>query len=215
MNQALAGLSVLLADDHALVRMGLRALLEGAGAAVTAEADNGEQVLPLYEAAPADVVILDVYMPGMGGLMALERLHARYPAARVLILSAHHEAVIPVRALKAGAMGYLCKRSAPAEFIKAVSQISRGLRYLDPQLAPQVAFAQLGGGSDPAAVLTDKEFAVFLQLAHGQSVNEVAQALHLSPSTVGTHLYHIKQKLGVQNSAELALLAVRCGLVEL
>lgn len=214
MSQPLAGLSILLVDDHALVRMGLRALLESVGARVLAEADNGEEALRLYDEMQPDVLILDLYMPGMGGFATLERLRARHPAARVLILSAHHEVVMPVRALRIGALGYLCKRSAPQEFIKAVRQIGRNQRYLDPLLAQQVALVQLGGAADPSEALTDKEFAIFLQLAQGHSVNEVAQELHLSPSTVGTHLYHIKQKLNVQNAAELALIAVRCGLID-
>lgn len=214
MSTSLAGLSVLLADDHAMVRMGFRLLLEGAGATVPAEADSGEQALRLYADIRPDVLAMDVSMPGIGGLAALERLRAHHPEARVLMLSAHHDAVIPARALKAGATGYLCKRCLPQELIQAVRQVGHDRRYLDPELAQQVALAQLSGAAHPAQALTDKEFTVFLQLAQGRSVNEVALDFHLSASTVGTHLYHIKQKLNANNAAELAVIAMRAGLIE-
>jgi two-component system invasion response regulator UvrY len=120
----------------------------------------------------------------------------------------------PVRALRLGASGYLCKRAAPEEFLRAVGQVAGGRRYLDPELAQTVALAQLSGSAQPVETLTEKELAVFLKLAEGRSVNEVAADFCLSPSTVGTHLYHIKQKLNVQNAAELTLVAVRNGLLE-
>lgn len=205
--------TVLLADDHAMVRMGFRLLLEGAGAQVVAEGGSGEDVLRVYTEHQPRVVVLDVSMPGMGGLAALERLRARHPEARVLVLSAHTDPQTPIRALRAGAYGYLCKRCRPDDFLCAVQRVARGERYLDPEMAPRVALAQLAGGH-PAEALTDKEFSVFLQLAQGRSVSDVARDLHLSASTVGTHLYHIKQKLSVANSAELTLIALRTGLLE-
>lgn len=214
MSASLAGLNILLADDHAIVRMGFRLLLEGAGARVTGEANSGEEALRLYAELSPDVLVMDVSMPGIGGLAALERLCVRHPGARVLMLSAHQDAVIPVRALKAGAIGYLCKRCLPEEFLQAVQQVSRDRRYLDPELAQQVALAQISGTAHPADALTEKEFTVFLQLAQGRSVNQVAQDFHLSASTVGTHLYHIKQKLNASNAAELAVIAMRSGLME-
>ncbi len=214
MSTSLSGRKILLADDHAIVRMGFRLLLEGAGAVVTGEAGSGEEALRLYGELEPDVLVMDVSMPGLGGLAALERLSARHPDARVLMLSAHQDALIPVRALKAGAVGYLCKRCLPEEFLEAVRQVSQGRRYLDPELAQQVALAQISGAAHPADALTEKEFSVFLQLAQGRSVNQVAQDFHLSASTVGTHLYHIKQKLNASNAAELAVIAMRSGLME-
>ena len=212
LNLSLDQTPILLVDDHAMVRMGFRLLLEGAGACNVIEADCGEMMLRSY--AEPQVVVMDISMPGMGGLAALLHLLALHPAARVLMLSAHHDAVIPIRALKAGALGYLSKRCQPEALITAVHQVSQGLRYIDPELAQAVALAQLSGSNDPACVLTDKELLVFLQLARGRSVNEVAQAFHLSPSTVGTHLYHIKQKLKLQNAAEMTIIALRSGLIE-
>ncbi|MBP6189427.1 MAG: response regulator [Azonexus sp.] len=214
MNNPLQGKRILLADDHAMVRLGFRCLLEGAGATVVGEAENGENAVRLYAELNPDVVVMDVSMPGIGGLAALDRLLAWDAKARVLMLSAHNDDIVPVRALRLGARGYLCKRAAPEEFLRAVGQVASDRRYLDPELAQAVALAQLSGSSSPVDALTEKELAVFMKLAEGRSVNDVAEDFCLSPSTVGTHLYHIKQKLNVQNAAELTLVAVRNGLIE-
>jgi len=211
---SLHALRILLADDHAVVRMGFRLLLEGAGAEVVGEADCGEAAVQAFGPLQPDLLLMDVSMPGIGGLGALERVLAHHPGARVLMLSAHDDAQIPARALRAGAGGYLSKRAHPDELLHAVATVARGQRYIDPAIAPALALAQFAGGGDPVAALTEKEFAVFLQLARGRSVNEVAEDFCLSASTVGTHLYHIKQKLNVQNAAELTLVAVRNGLLE-
>lgn len=205
---------ILIADDHALVRLGFRLLLEGAGATVLAECADGESAVRAYAEHQPDALVMDVSMPGMGGLAALERLLGWSPKARVLMLSAHHDAVVPVRALRLGARGYLCKRAEPEEFLRAVAAVAADRRYLDPELAQQVALAQLDDSSSPVDTLTDKEMAVFLKLANGQSVNDVAEDFHLSPSTVGTHLFHIKQKLNARNAAELTLVALRNGLLQ-
>ena len=214
MNNSLQGIRVMLVDDHAVVRLGFRLLLEGAGASVVAEAESGEQAVQRYAEAAPEVVVMDVSMPGIGGLVALERLIARQAKIRVLMLSAHHDDIVPVRALRLGALGYLCKRAAPEEFLRAVGQVAAGRRYLDPELAAAVALGQLSGSTNPLETLSERELSVFIKLAEGRSVNEVAGDFCLSPSTVGTHLYNIKQKLNVQNSAELALLAMRNGLIE-
>lgn len=211
---SLHALRILLADDHAVVRMGFRLLLEGAGAEVVGEADCGEAAVQAYAQLSPDLLLMDVSMPGIGGLGALERVRAHHPEARVLMLSAHDDTQIPARALRSGASGYLSKRAHPDELLQAVAKVARGQRYLDPVIAPALALAQLSGAEDPVAALTEKEFAVFLQLARGCSVSEIAASHSLSPSTVGTHLYHIKQKLEVSNAAEIALVAVRCGLIE-
>lgn len=214
MSNELEGLRIVLADDHAVVRLGFRLLLEGVGAEVVAEADRGEAAIRLYAEHDPDVLVMDVSMPGIGGLAALERLLGVAPKARVLMLSAHEDAIVPVRAMRLGARGYLCKRASPDEFLRAVGEVARDRRYLDPALAQVVALAQLSGSASPVETLTAKELAVFMKLAVGRSVNEVAEDFCLSASTVGTHLYHIKQKLQVNNAAELTLVALRNGLIE-
>ena len=214
MSNELQGLRIVLADDHAVVRLGFRLLLEGVGAEVVAEAERGEGAIRLYAEHSPDVLVMDVSMPGIGGLPALERLLGVAPKARVLMLSAHEDAIVPVRAMRIGARGYLCKRASPEEFLRAVGEVARDRRYLDPALAQVVALAQLSGAASPVETLTAKELAVFMKLAIGRSVGEVAEDFCLSASTVGTHLYHIKQKLQVNNAAELTLVALRNGLIE-
>ena len=205
---------VMLVDDHALVRMGFRMLLADASIEVAAEAESGEQALRDYPAVRPDVVVMDLSMPGMGGLDAVRRLLAADPKARVLVLSAHEDTAHPQRVLRAGALGYLTKRSAPDALITAVSAVAAGRRYLDAQTAQALAAAQISGEASPADALSEREFSVFIQLARGMSVAQIADRLALSPSTVGTHLYHVKQKLGAGNQSELTLVALRWGLIE-
>ena len=209
---------VMLVDDHALVRMGFRMLLTSAPSSepveVVAEAGSGEQACQDYPRVKPDVVVMDLSMPGMGGLEAVRRLLAQDPKARVLALSAHEDTAHPRRVLRAGALGYLAKRSAPDALIAAVTAVARGERYLDAQTAQALAVAQLDGEASPADVLSEREFSVFLQLARGMSVAQIADNLKLSPSTVGTHLYHVKQKLKAGNQSELTLVALRWGLIE-
>ena len=204
----------MLVDDHALVRMGFRMLLANAGIEVVAEAGDGEQACQEYPRVKPDVVVMDLSMPGMGGLEAVRRLLAQDPKARVLALSAHEDTAHPSRVLRAGALGYLAKRSAPESLIAAVRAVADGERYVDPQTAQALAMAQIEGEASPADMLSEREFSVFLQLARGATVAQIAETLNLSPSTVGTHLYHVKQKLRVANQSELTLIALRWGLIE-
>ena len=205
---------VMLVDDHALVRMGFRMLLADAQMTVIAEADSGEQACRDYPRVRPDVVVMDLSMPGLGGIDAVRRLLAADPKARVLALSAHEDTAHPQRVLRAGALGYLTKRSAPETLITAVTTVAGGRRYLDAQTAQALAVAQISGEASPAEALSEREFSVFLQLARGASVAQIADNLALSSSTVGTHLYHVKQKLGVGNQSELTLVALRWGLIE-
>jgi two-component system, NarL family, invasion response regulator UvrY len=210
-----AGVRVMLVDDHAVVRMGFRLLLEGAAdIRVVAEADSGEEAVRAYLDVRPDVLVMDISMPGIGGLEAIDRILAREPQARVLVLSAHEDAMHARRVLKAGAAGYLTKRSAAEELIQAIRLVAQGKTYLEPSIAQQLAVQQLSGEKSPVDMLSEKEFKVFLALAKGTSVAEIAEIMSLSPRTVGTHLYNIKQKLGASNSAELAIIAMRAGLLE-
>ncbi|HKC43978.1 MAG TPA: response regulator [Burkholderiales bacterium] len=206
--------NVLLVDDHSVVRMGFRLLLEGSSdIRVVAEAESGEDAVRRFDESRPDVVVMDISMPGIGGLEAIRRILAREPAARILVLSAHEDAMHARRVLKAGAVGYLTKRSAAEALIQAIRQVNQGKTFLEPEIAQELAIQQLSGTRDPLDTLSEKEFKVFLALAQGHSVQEIAEVLSLSPRTVGTHLYNIKQKLGASNSAELALMAIRAGLL--
>lgn len=206
---------VMLVDDHAVVRMGFRMLLESASdIKVGAEAESGEQAIKLYMEHQPDVVVMDITMPGIGGMEATDRILAKDNHAKILILSAHEDSVHPKRVLNAGAMGYLTKRSAAEELIKAIRTVASRKMYLEANIAQQMAIQQLNGEQNPVDVLSDREFEVFIALAKGKTTNEIADTLSLSPRTVGTHLYNIKQKLNANNSAELALIAMRCGLID-
>ncbi|MES2553278.1 MAG: response regulator transcription factor [Pseudomonadota bacterium] len=208
-------IKVLLVDDHAVVRMGFKMLLESdTGIKVVAEAENGEQAVKLYVEHQPDVVVMDITMPGIGGIEAIDRIMAKDNNARILVLSAHEDSVHPKRVLNAGALGYLTKRSAAEELIKAIRTVSGRKMYLEASVAQQMAIQQLSGETNPVDVLSDREFEVFISLAKGKTTNEIADTLCLSPRTVGTHLYNIKQKLNANNSAEIALIAMRAGLID-
>jgi two-component system invasion response regulator UvrY len=181
---------------------------------VIAEAENGEQGVKLYMEHRPDVVVMDITMPGIGGLEAIERIMAKDNSARVLVLSAHEDSVHPKRVLNAGAMGYLTKRSAAEELIKAIRTVAGRKMYLEANIAQQMAIQQISGETNPVDVLSDREFEVFMALAKGKTTNDIADTLCLSPRTVGTHLYNIKQKLNANNSAEIALIAMRSGLID-
>ena len=208
-------INVLLVDDHAVVRMGFKMLLESAAdIKVIAEAESGEQSIKMYVEHKPDVVVMDITMPGIGGIEAIDRIMAKDNSARILVLSAHEDSVHPKRVLNAGAMGYLTKRSAAEELIKAIRMVASRKMYLEASIAQQMAIQQLNGEKNPVDVLSDREFEVFMSLAKGQTTNEIAEILSLSPRTVGTHLYNIKQKLNANNSAEIALIAMRSGLID-
>lgn len=206
---------VMLVDDHVVVRYGFRMLLEASpGFSVVSEAGSGEQANREFEEAAPDVVVLDLSMPGAGGLETLRRLRSHHPDVRVLVLSAHEEAAYARHALKAGAQGYLTKRTAPEELIAALRAVAAGRMYLDATVARVLALGSLDGAPGAIDALSEREFTVFLELARGHSVNQIAAGLSLSSSTVGTHLYNIKQKLGAGNQSELTLIAIRNGLIE-
>ena len=206
----------MLVDDHAVVRMGFKLLLQASDdIEVVAEADSGEAACQMVEAEGPDVVVMDIAMAGMGGIEAIKRLLAKNPRLKILALSAHEDTSHPKRALQAGALGYLSKRSAPEVQIYAIRTIAKGQRYLDAQIAQRIAVQDISGDKGPMEKLSAREFEVFVQLARGQSVTQISEALNLSSSTVGTHLYNVKQKLGLANQAEMTLLAMRHGLINL
>jgi two-component system invasion response regulator UvrY len=208
-------INIMLVDDHAVVRMGFKMLLESASdIKVIAEAENGEGAIKSYMEFKPDVVVMDITMPGIGGMEAIERILAKESNAKILVLSAHEDSVHPKRVLNIGAMGYLTKRSAAEELIKAIQTVAAGKKYIEASVAQEMAIQQLSGDQNPVDVLSEREFEVFMSLAKGKTTNEIAETLFLSPRTVGTHLYNIKQKLNASNSAEIALIAMRSGLID-
>jgi two-component system, NarL family, invasion response regulator UvrY len=207
---------VVLVDDHAVVRTGFRLLLQSyAEVAVVGEAESGEAACQRYDELTPDVLVMDLAMPGMGGLEALRRIRAHHPQARVLALSAHDDPMHARRAFREGALGFLSKRSAPEALLEAITTVAANRRYIDVSLAQKLALAEIeGAAKSPLERLSEREFEVFVRLAGGATVQRIADDLKLSASTVGTHLYNIKQKLGASNQSELTLLAIRHGLIE-
>ena len=206
---------VLIADDHAVVRTGFRLLLEEVDdIEVVAEAESGEESIQLYQNTNPDVVMIDLAMPGIGGIEAIKKITAKDKHARILALSMHEDISHPKRVLQSGALGYLTKRQAPDVLIETIRKIHAGQTMIDPELAQRMAVADASGESSPIDLLSEREFEVFEKLALGQGVNDIAEKLNLSPSTIGTHLYNLKQKLNISNQAEITLLAVRHGVIE-
>ena len=211
----MAKLTLLLVDDHAVVRSGFKVLLQTwDDVDVVAEANSGEEALPLYTLHRPEVVVMDIAMAGMGGIEASKRLLALDPQARILALSAHEDSSYAKRALQVGALGYLSKRTAPEVLIDALRMVARHQRFIDPIIAQRMANQQNSSDSHYIDKLSPREFEVFLALAKGRSVLDISQTLGLSASTVGTHLYKVKLKLQLSNQSEMTLLAMRHGLLD-
>lgn len=207
---------ILIADDHAIMRNGLRLMLAGAFKKVEfGEAEDCQHALQVALAQPWDLVILDLSMPGRGGLDVLKELHAQHPKTPVLVLSMHAERQFAVRAFRLGAAGYLTKASAGPELLKAVERVLSGGRYVSNALAEQLA-SELGdaGAGAPHARLSDREFEILRLIASGKTVKEIADELCLSCNTISTYRTRILEKMKMRTSAELTHYALSNNLVE-
>jgi two-component system, NarL family, invasion response regulator UvrY len=201
---------ILLVDDHAVVRAGFRTLLENqADLLVVAEAESGEAACRQFVEHAPDVVIMDLSLPGIGGLEAIRRIISREAGARILAFSMHEDTIFVEQALQAGARGYIGKSNAPVELVEAVRQIANGSIYIDPDIAQRIAFQKTKGGDTPFENLSTREFEIFCLLAEGLSVSDVATRLSLSSKTIANYATQIKAKLEVNTIAELARLAIR------
>lgn len=206
---------VMLADDHDLVRAGLRRLIESSpDMEVGIEVETGEQAVREYFERRPDVALFDLNMPGMGGLEGLRRIRARDEHARILVLSVHEDAIYPTRCMQAGARGYVTKRCAPKMLIEAIRTVVGGGTFLEPRIAQQLAADGVAGGQEPLMLLSAHEFEVFRLLASGKSVAEIAACLFLSAKTVGTYQTRIFRKLNANNLSDITRLAVRHGYIE-
>ena len=210
-------LRLLLADDHILVRAGLRALLDGIeGITVVAEADNGEQAVALAAQHRPDIALLDITMPGMNGLQAAERILRDLPDTRVLILSMHAGDEYVTQALKLGVSGYLLKDAATLELQAALEAVAGGTTYLSPRITSQLLQSQgLRQPDTPAqSALTPRQVEVLKLLALGRSIKEIAFELQLSPKTVETYRAQIMERLGLRDLASLVRYAIRHNLID-
>ena len=207
---------VLLADDHTIVRAGLRELLgEFGDIEVAGEAGTGQEVLARIREQDYDVLVLDMSMPGRSGVELIRQVKNEKPKLRILVLSMHDEAQYAVRALKAGASGYLTKESAADALVAAIRRIAGGGAYFSPETAERLALDyERPADAPPHTLLSDREFQVFQLIVSGRSVTEIARELALSVKTVSTHKSRIMEKMGIANQAELVRYAVRHKLVD-
>jgi DNA-binding NarL/FixJ family response regulator len=208
---------VLLADDHSIVRDGLRRLVEGAGdMAVAAEAADGREAIRKAAECLPDVAVVDISMPGMDGLEVVERIHAAHPETAILVLTMHEEEQYVVRALGAGAAGYITKRAAADQLLKGIRKVHAGGKYLSDDAAEALA-RRVGKGSpgaSPLDALSTREIQVLRGLALGKSNREIAESYAISIKTVDTYRLRLLKKLGLRNNAEITRFAIRNGIVE-
>lgn len=209
-------MKVLIADDHPVVRQGLRQMLAvEQDLTVVGEARNGQEVVELSRRVPWEVAVLDYNMPGKNGLELIKELRQRYPGRAVLVLSMYPEDRYAVRALKAGAAGYLTKESAPEELVSAIRKVAGGGRYITPTLGEKLALELEDNSGKPLhETLSDREYQVMWMIASGKTVRQIADELFLSPNTVSTHRTRILRKMNMKSNAELMHYAIARHLVD-
>ena len=207
---------VFIADDHAIVREGLRRILAAdSGFVVVGEAKNGHEVLSAVRTGDFDVLLLDLSMPSRSGVDLIHQIKAERPDVRILVLSMHDEQQYAVRAIRAGASGYLMKDTAAQQLVAAINRIAAGGMYITPAVAEALALGlQSPGGELAHKRLSDREYEILLLLAGGESVTKIGERLHLSVKTVSTHKTHILEKMNLGSLAELIRYAIAHNLVE-
>jgi two-component system invasion response regulator UvrY len=209
-------IDVLLIDDHALVRTGIRRLLEDSKQVrIVGEADCGEDGVALAQQLNPDVILMDVNMPGIGGVEACRRILQRDPAQKIIVLTIHNEQTFPKRMLEIGARGYLTKECGVDEMLLAIRQVYDGSAYIAPSIAQQLAMSLLPGNQhNPIDRLSRREFQVMLMISHGLTNAAISEKLCLSPKTISTYRLRLLEKLGAQNEVDLVKIAVEQGMVE-
>jgi two-component system, NarL family, invasion response regulator UvrY len=210
-------IKLLLVDDHDLVRTAIaRMLSDSSDLDVVGEANSGEQAYNMVRELLPDVVLMDIRMPGIGGLEATRKIKQRFPQVKILALSACEEEPFPTRLLQAGASGYLTKGACIEETVRAIRQVAAGHHYLSSAIAQQMALKAYDSKQldNPFEQLSEREMQISLMIASGQKIQMISDLLCVSPKTVNTHRYRIFTKLNIANDVELALLAVRHNLIE-
>src|SRR5436190_12611515 len=206
--------SIVIVDDHPLFRKGLQELIQSDGAfAVSGEAGDAAEAMGVVRKLNPDLMIVDLSLPGANGIELIKNIRAEFPKLPILVLSMHDESLYAVRALRAGAQGYVMKHEAMANVIQAIQEVLGGRPYLSPAMAAQVitkfARGHVEGEPDPTERLSDRELEVLELIGKGTEVRQIAKLLHLSPKTVETHRSHIKEKLQLKNAREVARFALQ------
>ena len=207
---------VLVVDDHDLVRTGItRMLADIDGLQVVGEADSGEAALKLTRELKPDVVLMDVKMPGIGGLEATRKILRIRPDVRIIVLTIHSENPFPTKVMQAGAAGYLTKGAAPDEMIHAIRLVHSGQRYISPEIAQQMALSQFASADEnPFKSLSERELQIMMMITKGQKVTDISEQLNLSPKTVNSYRYRLFSKLDINGDVELTHLAIRYGMLD-
>ncbi|MFM2483659.1 UvrY/SirA/GacA family response regulator transcription factor [Celerinatantimonas yamalensis] len=209
-------ITVYLVDDHELVRTGIRRIIEDArGMKVVGEAESGEQAVQWARQNHADVMLMDMNMPGIGGLEATRKILRYDPDTRIVVLTIHTENPFPSKVMQAGAFGYLTKGAAPDEMLNAIRTVSCGQRYLSPQIAQQVALSSFSTDSEnPFSQLSERELQIMLMITKGVRVTDISEQLNLSSKTVNSYRYRLFSKLNISGDVELTHLAIRHGILD-
>ena len=205
---------VMIADDHAMLRQGLRTMLEQANHQVTTDALSGEEACLLVEKNHPDLLILDLDMPGIGGLETLKRILHRKPQMRVLIFSMHDDCIYATRAIQAGARGYVTKTEPPEVVLEAVQKILKGGRYINNELAQSLSMYHLESQENPIQKLSPREFEGFRRIAQGEALAAIAKGMHIGYKTVANIQTSVRQKLGVETTGQVVHIAVRFGIIK-
>ena len=208
-------IKIILVDDHAVVRAGVRRLLEQEPLFdVIGEAESGEKAYQLFGELNPDVMVMDLSMPGMGGLEAIRRILMRDEKAKILVLSMHEDLSFANQALKLGAKGYLIKNTLGDDLVKAIEAISQSEIFLSDEIAKKIAVSSIDGGQDPIHDLSAREFEIFRLLAEGEEVDAIAATLNISSKTVSNYQTAIKQKLNIHTPVELIRYAIKAGVIK-
>jgi two-component system invasion response regulator UvrY len=209
-------INVFLVDDHELVRTGIRRILEDVrGIKVVGEAQSGETAVTFCRQHHPDVILMDMNMPGIGGLEATRKILRIRPDVRIIVLTIHSENPFPTKVMQAGAAGYLTKGAAPDEMIQAIRLVHSGQRYISPEIAQQMALSQFASADEnPFKSLSERELQIMMMITKGQKVTDISEQLNLSPKTVNSYRYRLFSKLGINGDVELTHLAIRYGMLD-
>jgi len=210
-------ISAFLVDDHELVRTGIRRILEDVrGLKVVGEAVSGEQAVQWFRENQADVILMDMNMPGIGGLEATKKILRFNPDTKIIVLTVQTETPFPLKVMQAGAAGYLTKCSAPDEMIQAIRSVNSGQRYISPAIAQQIALSQVcpAPTDNPFKALSDREMQITMMITKGNKVQDIAESLNLSPKTVNSYRYRLFEKLNINGDVELTRMAIRYGILD-
>jgi DNA-binding NarL/FixJ family response regulator len=207
--------TIVLVDDHAVVRAGVRRLLEQEPLfEVIGEADSGEKAYQIFGELKPDVMVMDLSMPGMGGLEGIRRILMRYEKAKILVLSMHEDLSFANQALKLGAKGYLTKNTLADDLVKSIETVTQGDVFLSDEIAKKMAMQSISGNQDPVHELSAREFEIFRLLAEGLDIDAIASTLNISSKTVSNYQTMIKQKLDINTPIELIRYAIKVGVIK-